>query len=327
MVTGHWQIDDLTPSGRPDPFALAADAAWSLAEVTGAQHHDAAVVLGTGLSGAAGPLGCTGDPIDISALPGFRPLRAPGHRSAVWSTSVAGLRVLVLAGRAHLYEGLSAAAVVHPVRVAAAAGCRTVVLTASAGSLRPDVGPGRLALIGDHLNLTARSPLTGIHAGGATPSPFVDLTTVWSAHLRTLARRLDPALPELVYAQLPGPHLETPAEIRMLGVLGADLVGMSTALEAIAAHHLGAAVLGIAVVGNAAAGMSDGPLDLSRIHAGSALAADAVGALIAGVLAASARPTAIPEISTAASADDRVEHDAAPLAERARARQRLQQPL
>jgi len=267
-----------------DPFRLASTAASALAEATGTGRHDVAVVLGTGLAGAAGALGCTGEPRDIADLPGFRVLRAPDHRAAVWSTTTAGLRVLVLAGRSHLYEGLDAAAVVHPVRTAVAAGCHTIVLTASVGSLRPEIGPGRLALIGDHLNLTGQSPLTGVTGDEMIPGPFCDLTSLWSERLRAAARRTDPGLPELVYAQLPGPHLETPAEIRMLCILGADLVGMSTVLEAIAAHHLGASVLGVAVVGNAAAGMGDGPLKLSAIHAQSALAADRLGQLVADVL-------------------------------------------
>lgn len=286
MDTRRAEIGLPARRAEPDPFRLAAAAARDLAQGTGVGRHDVAVVLGTGLVDAAGALGCTGEPRDISGLPGFRPLRAPGHRAAVWSTTTAGHRVLVFAGRSHLYEGLDPAAVVHPVRTAVAAGCHTIVLTASAGSLRPDIGPGRLALIGDHINLTGRSPLTGVHDDGTIPSPFLDLTTVWSSRLRALACQIDPGLPELVYAQLPGPDLETPAEVRMLGVLGADLVGMSTVLEAIAAHHLGASVLGMTVVGNAAAGMADGPLDLSEIHAMSARAAGALGQLVAGVLGA-----------------------------------------
>ena len=140
--------------------------------------------------------------------------------------------MLVLVGRIHAYEGHDLRHVVHPVRTACAAGVRTVVLTNAAGGLRADFAVGQPVLISDHLNLTARSPLVG--------AQFVDLVDAYSPRLRALAREVDPTLAEGVYAGLPGPHYETPAEIRMLRTLGADLVGMSTVHETIAARAAGA---------------------------------------------------------------------------------------
>ena len=157
-------------------------------------------------------------------------------------------RVLVLLGRTHYYEGHGVARVVHGVRTAVAAGCRAVVLTNAAGGLRQGMSVGQPVLISDHLNLTATSPLVG--------AQFVDLTDLYSPRLRELARVDRPDLEEGVYAALPGPHFETPAEIRMLRTLGADLVGMSTVLEAIAARAAGAEVFGLSLVTNLAAGIT-----------------------------------------------------------------------
>ena len=146
--------------------------------------------------------------------------------------------------------------VVHGVRTAVAAGCRVVALTNAAGGIAPDYQVGQPVLVRDHLNLTGRSPLSGLGPPDGYPSRFTDLTDLYSARLRVLAREADPSLAEGVYAAMPGPHYETPAEIRMLATLGADLVGMSTVLEAIAARHLGAEVLAISLVTNPAAGLA-----------------------------------------------------------------------
>jgi len=170
---------------------------------------------------------------------------------------VEGRRVLAFLGRLHLYEGYSPAQVVHAVRTAVAAGCSTVLLTNASGSLRPELRTGSLALVADHLNLTGRSPLSAHPVAPRLPTPFVDLVDAWSPRLRRVAHGVDPTLTECVYAQLGGPHFETPAEIRMLRTLGADLVGMSSVLEAIAARQLGAEVLGLSLVTNMAAGMED----------------------------------------------------------------------
>jgi purine-nucleoside phosphorylase len=188
----------------------------------------------------------------------------------------------VFLGRVHLYEGLPPAAVVHGVRTAAMAGCRAVVLTNAAGGIRPGLSVGQPVLIRDHLNLTGASPLSG-------PPPsagqrFVDLTEVYSARLRALARDADPGLAEGVYAMLPGPHYETPAEITMLGRLGADLVGMSTVLEAIAARQLGCEVFGVSLVTNLAAGLAGHSLSHAEVVEAGRASASRMGALLAGIL-------------------------------------------
>jgi purine-nucleoside phosphorylase len=166
--------------------------------------------------------------------------------------------------------------VVHGVRVAAAAGCRTIILTNAAGGLRDGMAVGQPVLIADHLNLTARSPLVGPR--------FVDLTDLYAVRLRRIVQQIDPTITEGVYAALPGPHYETPAEIRMLRGLGADLVGMSTVLEAIAARAEGAEVLAVSLVTNLAAGLSSAPLDHAEVLAAGQAAAARMGALLAEVI-------------------------------------------
>ena len=185
--------------------------------------------------------------------------------------------MLVLLGRIHAYEGHDLRAVVHPVRTARAAGAQIVVLTNAAGGLRPEYQVGQPVLISDHLNLTARSPLVG--------AQFVDLVDAYSPRLRELARSVDPSLTEGVYAGVPGPHYETPAEIRMLRTLGADLVGMSTVHETIAARAAGAEVLGVSLVTNLAAGMTGQPLSHDEVLAAGRASATAMGSLLASVLA------------------------------------------
>jgi purine-nucleoside phosphorylase len=174
--------------------------------------------------------------------------------------------------------------IVHGVRTAVAAGCRVVALTNAAGGIAPDFRVGQPVLVRDHLNLTGRSPLAGEAPPDGYPSRFTDLTDLYSPRLRALAREADPSLAEGVYAAMPGPHYETPAEIRMLRSLGADLVGMSTALEAIAARHLGAEVLAISLVTNPAAGLAAHGLDHAEVVAAGQAAAGRMGALLAQVL-------------------------------------------
>ena len=265
---------DLDPAEPGAPSA--PDAARALAAATGADRHDVAVVLGSGWVPAADELGRPDAELAVTELPGFLPPAVTGHAGRLRSVTVAGKRVLVLLGRTHLYEGRGVGPVVHGVRVAAAAGCRTVVLTNAAGGLRPGMAVGQPVLIADHLNLTARSPLVGAR--------FVDLTDLYSARLRGLARDVDPSLEEGVYAALPGPHYETPAEIRMLRTLGADLVGMSTALEAIAARAEGAEVLAVSLVTNLAAGITGEPLDHAEVLAAGQAAATRMGGLLAAVI-------------------------------------------
>jgi purine-nucleoside phosphorylase len=266
-----------------DPYAAAAASAARLAERTGQAAHDAAVVLGSGWAQAADVLG-SGTEVPAADLGGFPPPTVPGHAGMVRSLRIEETRVLVFLGRTHLYEGHPVATVVHGVRTAVAAGCRVIVLTNASGGIRAGYQVGQPVLISDHLNLTGRSPLTGPPPPPPYPSRFTDLTDLYSRRLRGLAREVDPGLAEGVYAALPGPHYETPAEIRMLRSLGADLVGMSTALEAIAARHLGAEVLAISLVTNLAAGLSPAGLDHAEVTAAGQAAAGRMGALLAGIL-------------------------------------------
>ncbi|MDN5860426.1 MAG: purine-nucleoside phosphorylase [Pseudonocardia sp.] len=261
----------------PDPAADAQAAAAAIADATGLARHDVAVVLGSGWRPAADVLGTAGHELAMADLPGFRPPVVAGHGGTVRSVRVGGRAVLVLLGRTHLYEGRGPDAVVHGVRAAAAAGAATIVLTNAAGGLREGMAVGDPVLISDHLNLTTRSPLVGPR--------FTDLTDLYSPALRAAAREIDPSLAEGVYAGLPGPHFETPAEIRMLRGLGADLVGMSTVLEAIAARAEGAAVLGLSLVTNLAAGMTGEPLNHEEVLAAGAAAAGRMGGLLRELVA------------------------------------------
>lgn len=254
------------------PANAAQQAAAELARRTGTDRHDVAVVLGSGWRPAADVLGTTGVELSMAELPGFALPSAVGHGGTVRSLSIGDRRVLVLLGRTHLYEGHGVEAVVHGVRTAAAAGVSAVVLTNAAGGITEGLSVGQPVLISDHLNLLARSPLVG--------ADFVDLTDAYSPRLRAAARELDPSLAEGVYAGLPGPHFETPAEIRMLRGLGADLVGMSTVLETIAARAVGLEVCGVSLVTNLAAGLSGQPLDHREVLAAGAAAATRMGELL-----------------------------------------------
>lgn len=256
----------------------AGEAAAALAARTGVDRHDVAVVLGSGWAPAAAALGSVAAEVPMAELPGFAPPTADGHQGRVLSLRAGSRRVLVLVGRIHAYEGHDLSQVVHGVRTACAAGAAVVVLTNAAGGLRPEYRVGQPVLIADHLNLTARSPLVG--------AQFVDLVDAYSPRLRALARRVDPTLTEGVYAALPGPHYETPAEIRMLQTLGADLVGMSTVHETIAARAAGAEVLGVSLVTNLGAGMTGEPVRHDEVLAAGLQSAQRVGDLLAGVIAA-----------------------------------------
>jgi len=251
-----------------DPAALAAEAAVALTAALGGE-HDVAVVMGSGWAPAADAFGDAAASIAIGELPGFAAPTAVGHGGQVRSVRVGARKVLLFLGRTHLYEGRGVAPVVHGVRTAAAAGVKTIILTNAAGGVNPDYGVGQPVLLSDHINLTATSPLVGAN--------FVDLTDLYSARLRALAREIDPTLPEGVYAAFPGPHYETPAEIRMCATLGADVVGMSTALEAIAAHAAGVEVMGLSLVTNAAAGVTGEKLDGDEVIAAGKAAARKLG--------------------------------------------------
>jgi purine-nucleoside phosphorylase len=215
-------------------------AAEVLVELTGAESHDALVVLGSGWGPAADAFGEPTATFPMTRVPGFHAPVAEGHRGEVRSVVLGGHRVLLYLGRSHLYEGHGPSTVVHPVRVAAAAGVRLAVLTNANGSLRDDLGLGDAVLVRDHLNLAFGSPLEGPR--------FVDLTEAWSPRLRALAREERPGLPEGVYALLRGPHYETWAEASWLRRIGADLVGMSTVYEAIALREWDVELAGLSTV-------------------------------------------------------------------------------
>jgi purine-nucleoside phosphorylase len=232
-----------------DPFEVAAAAAAVIAELSGATQHDVALVLGSGWGQTGDVIGETVATIDNADVPGFAKAAVAGHSGVMRSVAIGDTdrRALVYGTRTHFYEGRGVRSVVHAVRTAAAAGCTTIVLTNGCGGLNPAWTPGTPVLIRDHLNLTAASPIEGAN--------FVDLTDLYSPRLRELAQAVDPELDQGVYVQFRGPHYETPAEVRMAKILGGDLVGMSTALEAIAARQSGMEVLGISLVTNLAAGI------------------------------------------------------------------------
>jgi purine-nucleoside phosphorylase len=271
----------------PEPWALVAQAAAAIAQRTGVERHDVLVVLGSGWTPAAERFGEVTEEVPVADLPGFPAVGVVGHKGVMRSIQApGGRRILALLGRVHAYEGHDLSTVVHSVRSAVRAGCSTVVVTNAAGGLRPGMRVGQPVLIADHLNLTGRSPLSGPAAPDDLGlARFVDLTDAYSPRLRRLARSVDPGLEEGVYAGLPGPHYETPAEIRMLQTLGADLVGMSTVHEVIAARHVGAEVLGLSLVTNLAAGLGGGHLDHAEVLAAGKAAAESMGDLLAQVVA------------------------------------------
>ena len=262
-----------------DPFEVARAAAAVIAERSGVERHDVALVLGSGWGQTGDLIGETLATIDNADVPGFAKAAVAGHSGTMRSVAIAdtGRRALVYGTRTHFYEGKGVRSVVHAVRTAAAAGCRTIVLTNGCGGLNPAWAPGTPVLISDHINLTAHSPIEGAN--------FVDLTDLYSPRLRDVARSVDADLDEGVYVQFRGPHYETPAEVRMAKVLGGDLVGMSTTLEAIAARQAGLEVLGISLVTNLAAGISDQPLSHQEVLEAGQAAAGRCGRLLASVVA------------------------------------------
>jgi purine-nucleoside phosphorylase len=261
-----------------DPFAAARAAADYIAEETGVDSHDVALVLGSGWAEAADLVGETTATLSAEEVPGFHAPAVAGHVGTIRSVlTKEGKRALVLGARTHYYEGKGVRAVVHGIRAAAAAGCSTLVLTNGCGGLNEDWAPGTPVLISDHINLTAASPLEG--------ATFVDLTDLYSARIRGIAREVDATLDEGVYAQFPGPHYETPAEVQYAKRIGADLVGMSTALEAIAGRHAGMEVFGISLVTNLAAGISPQPLSHQEVIESGQAAGPRISKLLADIIA------------------------------------------
>ena len=263
--------DSLTPTQQ-----LASEAAAKLAELTGVEHHDIALVLGSGWLPAVDALGEATAEIATTDLPGFSAAAVAGHSGKIRSVRAGDRNLLVFLSRTHYYEGKGVAAVVHGVRTAAAAGCHALVLTNGCGGLRESWPSGTPVLIKDHINLTGMSPIEGAN--------FVDLTDLYSKRLRTMCREVDPSLDEGVYVQFPGPHYETPAEIGMVRAIGGDLVGMSTTLEAIAARESGMEVLGISLVTNLAAGITGEPLNHEEVLEAGKAAASRMGDLLGKIV-------------------------------------------
>ena len=244
------------------------------------------LVLGSGLAGCAQALGDARE-LSYAEIPGLARCTAPGHRSRLLvgefpAAAGPSLPLAVLAGRHHLYEGRTPREVVLGVRLLGALGVRRLVLTAATGAITPKLSVGDFVRIEDHINLTGASPLEGPEPG---PGPrFPDLTEAWDlslgAALDRAAARAGMQLSRGVYAGVRGPQFETPAEIRMLRALGADVVGMSVVLEAIAARHLGIRLAGLAFASNLAAGIGKTTIDAAHVNEAAARAVPALTRLL-----------------------------------------------
>jgi purine-nucleoside phosphorylase len=268
---------DLLYSG---PLRAAVQAAAEIAERTGFATHDIALVMGSGWVTAVDALGEPKYECNAEELTGFLPPAVEGHSGKVRSYEIEDggkkVRALVFLGRTHLYEGKGMEPVVHGVRTAVKAGCKVILLTNACGGINTNYKVGQPVLIRDHISLTAATPLVG--------ATFVDLTDLYSKRLRAIVKSADSSLEEGVYVHWRGPTYETPAEILMMRGMGADLVGMSTVPEAIAAHALGAEVLAISLVTNAAAGVTGEKLNHEEVIAAGKAAASRMGALIKSVI-------------------------------------------
>ncbi len=260
-----------------DPLKAATLAAAEIAQASGIAAHDVALVMGSGWVGAVDALGTPTFECNAEDITGFFPPAVEGHSGKVRSYEIKDgdrtIRALVFLGRTHLYEGKGMEPVVHGVRTAVKAGCKVIILTNACGGINTAYRVGQPVLIRDHISLTAQSPLVG--------ATFVDLTDLYSKRIRSIMKSADSSLQEGVYVHWRGPTYETPAEIHMMRTLGADLVGMSTVPEAIAAHALGAEVLGISLVTNAAAGVTGEKLNHEEVIAAGKAAASSMGELLA----------------------------------------------
>jgi purine-nucleoside phosphorylase len=261
-----------------DPFEYAAIAAAQIAERTGVPHHDIALTLGSGWARAADLIGETTASIPATEIEGFSKPALEGHVGSIRSILLpSGKRALVIGARTHYYEGHGVRRVVHSVRTAAATGASIMILTNGAGGIKAHWKPGTPVLISDHINLTSDSPLEG--------ATFVDLTDLYSKRLRAIAKGIDPMLDEGVYTQFRGPNYETPAEVQMARIIGGDIVGMSTALEAIAARQAGMEILGMSLITNLAAGIQQTPLSHEEVIQAGKDAEPVISALLAKIVA------------------------------------------
>jgi purine-nucleoside phosphorylase len=260
----------------------ALDAAVSAIRERTSVHPAVGVVLGSGLGGFADALA---DRVEIpyTSLPGWPVSTAVGHAGTLVVGHAAGVPMAVMKGRAHLYEGHPPEKVVFGVRVLARLGIRTLVLTNACGAIDTSLRPGQLVLIADHVNLQGTSPLLGPNDESLGPR-FPDMSDAYDPALRAAAReagaRIGVELVERVYAAWLGPAFETPAEIRMMRALGADLVGMSTVPEVLAARHMGVRCLGISCVTNMAAGVVSEPIDHEQVLEVGARAQETLTALL-----------------------------------------------
>jgi purine-nucleoside phosphorylase len=262
-----------------DPFDIAHQAAEQIAEKTGIAKHDIALTLGSGWGKAADLIGETVATVPATEVVGFRKPALEGHVGTLRSIALPnGKHALVIGARTHFYEGHGVRHVVHSVRTAAATGASVMVLTNGAGGIKPHWQAGTPVLISDHINLTASSPLEG--------ATFIDLTDLYSRRLREVARSIQPELDEGVYVQFRGPHYETPAEVQMAKTIGGHIVGMSTALEAIAARQAGMEILGFSLITNLAAGISPEPLSHTEVLQAGKDAEPVISELLARVVAA-----------------------------------------
>jgi purine-nucleoside phosphorylase len=268
-------LDDPTAN----PFEVAAQAAADIARLTGVENHDIALTLGSGWGKAADIIGETVATIPATEVTGFSKPALEGHVGTLRSIRTpGGKNVLVIGARTHYYEDHGVRRVVHSVRTAAATGAKIMVLTNGAGGIRETWTPGQPVLISDHINLTADSPLEG--------ATFIDLTDLYAKRLRDIARTIDPMLDEGVYTQFCGPHYETPAEVQMAKHIGGHIVGMSTALEAIAAREAGMEILGFSLITNLAAGIQQSPLSHAEVIEAGREAEPVISALLARVVEA-----------------------------------------
>lgn len=262
-------------------------AAEAVSERLDAAHAQVAVVLGSGLAGAAAILEHPRS-IPYSSVPGFPETTVAGHPGRLACGLVAGRKVLIFCGRVHAYEGYPASEVGFGIRLAATLGVSTIIVTNVSGGVDPALKVGEIVAISDHINLTSGSPLTGTNDERFGPR-FVDMTDTYAPELRALAAEAartsgQGTLREAIYAGMAGPQYETPAEVRMLRLLGAGLVGMSTVLEVIAARHAGLKILGLSLVANPAAGVEPAPLRHEDVTDAAAAGTKKMGNLLAAII-------------------------------------------